>query len=296
MSTYKLDVPRLIAAEHGIENREQFSHASGDGDFFKFASGDQSLMKTANDRVRADSRERSHIQNTTNIRTSGLDVASPPIESGIAIERSNTNQSGYLMAVELTQLRQARQHRMGGRRSNAFTAAKQIIFVPPGRTGTDLVIEIFFQLCDVLLQPLNVFLNQRPHRRGRTMKSILLGRQHPDKLPSTRADGFQLLGRLIGHRAQFGTNLFTECLQDVGIDSVALRQSTDRPSEVSRLTWIDGDRRQACGDETAKNETMIRAGRLQDDERWRYGIQRFNDFVDAFIIVTELHLLIARTD
>ena len=82
----------------------------------------------------------------------------------------------------------------------------------------------------------------------------------------------------------------------MGIDCIAFRQLTDRSSEVSRLTWIDGDRRQACGDETAKNETMIRAGRLQDDERWRYGIQRFNDFVDAFIIVTELHLLIARTD
>src|SRR5215831_5708320 len=296
MSTYEIDVPRLMASDHRIKNCEQFTHTSSNGHFFELASSDQSLMKTANDGVRADCRQSGHIENTTNIMTAGLDMASTAMQPRIAIERSNTNQSGNLMSVELTQLWQARQHGVGGCGSNAFTTTQQIIFLPPGRTRTDLIIEVFFQLRDVLLQPLNVFPNERPHRRGRTMKSILLRRQHPDQLSSARADRFQLLGGFICDSAQFRANFFTECRQDVSIYGVALRQSTNGSSEVSRLTWIDGDRRQSSCDKTAENQPMIGAGRLQYDQRRRYWIQCFNDLVNAVIVVAKLHPLIGRTD
>src|SRR5262245_57943063 len=181
MSTYKIDIPRLIATDDRIKDREQLTHASSNRNFLELASRDQALMKAANGRVVSDRGQSGHIENTTNIRTAGLDMTPAAIKSSISIEGSNADQSGNLMPVEPTQLGQARQHRVGCCGADAFAAAKQVIPLPPGRTGTDLIIEIVFQLRDVLFQPLNVFLNEGPHRRRRTLKSILLGDQHPDQ-------------------------------------------------------------------------------------------------------------------
>ena len=47
-------VPRFALLDHGIENRQKFTHTGGDGYFKRFASFGKAFIKRSNDRIKTD--------------------------------------------------------------------------------------------------------------------------------------------------------------------------------------------------------------------------------------------------
>src|SRR5580692_6666648 len=141
---------------------------------------------------------------------------------------------------------------MGSDWTDSFTTAKEIVFLTPGRCGTDLFIEVFVELFDVLFQPLNMFFDKRSNRCRSGMKPIFLGSEHRDHLTATSTNGLQFLSGFIGNRAKFRTDFFAELRQDIAVDGIGFGQTARSASEISSLARIDCDRRQTCTQQASK--------------------------------------------
>src|SRR4030042_5956408 len=89
-SRYLVDelVPGLIVFEHGIEDEHEFAHASGEGQFFGFASGQEALVKGADHRVPASGHYRRHIEHAAQVTAASPDHAFASEAAALPVIRS----------------------------------------------------------------------------------------------------------------------------------------------------------------------------------------------------------------
>src|SRR6478752_1505637 len=102
-SRRKVGAPGHTVSHHRVDDREHFAHAGGDGDLFSLTRGNESLMKSANNGVGTNSRQRRHVKHGANIVTASLNVALATIFAAIPIEGCDTDQRGDLPAVQMAE-------------------------------------------------------------------------------------------------------------------------------------------------------------------------------------------------
>ena len=248
-------------------------------------------MEGTNGWIRSNRTQGGHVENATDIDTATLDVTPSAMSTRVVIEGSDADQSRDLTSGKSAELGKAGEHGMRGDRTDSFTAPKQIVLLTPGGSGTDLFVEVFIQLFDVLFQPLDVFFDDWANGGRGRMKLVLLGSKHGDHLTAPRADGLQGLSGFIGNRAEFRPDLFAELGEDIPVDGVGLGQAPRRTSEITSLAGIDGDGRQTRAQQPSQQQTMISAGSFHDDQSGTQGLEAFNEHVDAFVIIGKTHPL-----
>lgn len=106
-------MPWRAAPDHRVEDAEQAAHAGDQGDLLGASAIDQGLVMPADHRVPADRRERRHEQHVAHIDPATGDGAPAAHLSGVAIDGSNTDESGDTTAVELTEFGQIGDQGMG---------------------------------------------------------------------------------------------------------------------------------------------------------------------------------------
>ncbi len=97
-------VPRLTGSDHGVEDRQELTHAGDDGKLFRFAGSDQAVVELLDDGISSDGRERCHVESATHLPASAEDGALTTRLAGIAIEGRHADERAHLPARQLAQL------------------------------------------------------------------------------------------------------------------------------------------------------------------------------------------------
>ena len=148
--THLLGIPFLVSGDHGIEDRQQFSHRGDDGGHFGFSSLQESLVEVSNSRVKSYGTEGGHKESGPQVPSPSARHAFASVGSTVTIDRCDPNQGRDLTAIQLAQLGQFGHQEGGGGFAN-------------GRGGHELLGLLFeFRhavnvLTDLLLDLLHLF-------------------------------------------------------------------------------------------------------------------------------------------
>ena len=86
--------------EHGVENREQFSHAGGQGELLRLAGREEPLVEGPNQRVVSCRGQGRHVERGPYLGPSAPNRALAPQGAAVAVEGSHSHQGRDLLAVE----------------------------------------------------------------------------------------------------------------------------------------------------------------------------------------------------
>ena len=92
--------PACLMLHHGVQNNEQFVHASGDRYFEGFAGLPQALIERANDGIEAGGGQGRHIQGIADLFPSAPNATFPFQFAAVTIERSDTHQRRNRFAIQ----------------------------------------------------------------------------------------------------------------------------------------------------------------------------------------------------
>jgi hypothetical protein len=121
-------LPELIGSDQGIENRQQFAHGGGEGQFFWFALGDQPGVEPLDGRVVTRGDEGHHVEDAAEATSSAPHGSFAGSFSRVVVKRSHADELGNLLAIEFAQLGKFGDERADGNRANAFDGAENFDF------------------------------------------------------------------------------------------------------------------------------------------------------------------------
>ena len=260
--------------DHCIENRQQFAHASNQGDLGCFTRITQSFVEDPDDRITSAGHQSRHVEHSPDGGTATPDPSPTSESPTVAVEWCDSHQRRDLFAVEPSKFRQLRQKGTTDHRADTGNAAQEIFVFLPDRALTDGLVEIFvgsFQLC---FQPTQMGLDPFSDCPGSCAQPVSLGHHHLDELASTGNECTQFQADLIGQGAQRRTHGLGKASQHFGIDAVGLGQLPGGFGEVSDLPRVDHDDRELSTAQSAGDTTLQSAGGLQHDQSGAQLVQR----------------------
>ncbi len=104
--------PFRLLLDHRIQDRQQLAQASGQRDLLFFAGGQQPLIERFDHGIVASGHQRAHMQEGPNASAPTPNPAFASLAPTIPIKRGHANQRGHLLAVQVAQFRDIRQHRL----------------------------------------------------------------------------------------------------------------------------------------------------------------------------------------
>ena len=81
------DIPAFVIANHHIDDGQEFSHTSDDGNLLKFVSGDEPLIESFDNRIAANGSQGGHVELGPDLGSAGKDVTSTTLFTTVTIER-----------------------------------------------------------------------------------------------------------------------------------------------------------------------------------------------------------------
>ena len=102
-------LPRDALPEHGVEGAQKFAHASYQGYLLGLAGCTQTFVVVSDYRITFGSRKSPNIQDRSNLFTSTPDSSPSAHRAAIAVERSDPDKGGELLAVDDPEFGQVRQ-------------------------------------------------------------------------------------------------------------------------------------------------------------------------------------------
>jgi hypothetical protein len=100
-----LRCPGRVCLDHGVHDREQFSHAGDDDDFGGLSGHFETLRKGLDCRIAAHYGHCGHVQDGSNIGAAAPDEALSSMRATVICQRSDAHQFGDFAPIELAQLR-----------------------------------------------------------------------------------------------------------------------------------------------------------------------------------------------
>jgi hypothetical protein len=146
-------LPWGLGFEDGVEDGEEFAHASGDGDFGGAAAGDEAGVEGTDGGVAADGGEGWHVQGRADAGASTQDHTSSAEGTTVAVDRGDADEARDLASIEGAELGQLGDQGAGGGFADARDRGQQILGGAPGRARAHGVVEIGLDLAELLLQP-----------------------------------------------------------------------------------------------------------------------------------------------
>jgi hypothetical protein len=95
-----------FVANHGIENDHQLAHAGGKCGFGMLAPGAQPQIEASDGGIAADSRDRRHVQDASDLGASAPDATTAAQATAVTVKRRQARQGGDLLAIEFSQFGQ----------------------------------------------------------------------------------------------------------------------------------------------------------------------------------------------
>ena len=106
--------PRLVISEHCAQDDDKFSHDGGDGDLEGLSPAGQPLGKIAEDGVRPDGGESSHIEACADLAAPGEDPSFSALLAAVAIIGGKPGKRDSRRAWDMPDLREEGQDRLRG--------------------------------------------------------------------------------------------------------------------------------------------------------------------------------------
>jgi len=253
-------------AQDGVEDKEEFVHAGGQGDFLGFAGGAEALVEGANGRVVPGGDERGHVQGGAHAGAAPPDDTPAAQRAALAGERGHANQGGNGFAVEVAEFGHLGEQGQGGGRANAGDAAQQILPFAPERAGLHGVAQVVVEGGELVVQPGDVRLDTRAHGRQGGIEPVALGRAHADKLTPSGQQGAEFLGLGVRERAWRRLHDLGEAREQLGVQGVGLGQLADGAGEIAHLARVNHRHGEPGRRQRGSHRQLAPARRLQDDE------------------------------
>src|SRR6476646_7808922 len=225
--------------DHRVKNRQQFTHASDQGEFGRFACGAQPFVESCDDRVTSTGNQGGHVECCTNSGPATPDYATASEGTAVTVERSDPGQCCNLFTVELPEFGELGQQGTANHRTDCGDASEQVLVFLPDWASTNALIEVLVGTPKFGLQPADVSSDTLCDGLRYCTEAVFFGDDHLSELPSTDNQCSQLEQGLIGQGAHSRTHSFGEAGQDHSIDSVSFGQLTSGFGKVSNLTGVN---------------------------------------------------------
>jgi len=188
------------------------------------------------------------------------------MRAAIVVKGSNACQGGDLLPRQGAQLWEIGQEGERHRWADPLHAPQEVLALPPQGALTKTLFQIPVQILKFLIQEGEDTVDARAYDRKGLPSSLLLGHTHLYHLTPPGDQGLQLAG--LGIRERTGKDLggLSEVGNDLGIDTVGLRELPQGTSKVSDLAWVDDNYRETRGAEDRHKRHLVAAGGLQNDE------------------------------
>src|ERR1700730_10103331 len=176
-------LPWFLVSQDGVEDGEEFSHASGDGDFGRFAGGAQPLIGMAERQLVANGDHDRHKEGGAHRAAATGDGASAPEGTAIAVEGSQPGKAGDFAAVEGAPFGYFCDQRTGDGVADRRHACEQVLLLAPCRTAAAPLVDVLLDLTELGLQHGQDTLQAAPHARLRQVSTaIAFSPNHLDDL------------------------------------------------------------------------------------------------------------------
>src|SRR3954470_4826150 len=203
--------PWLLVLEHRVQNREELSHASGEGNLLRCPSGEQVRVEASQYLVVPDADQRAHVQDGADLGPPSPDGAVSTQRSTVAIQRRDTDERNDLLAVQLAELGQFREKGCRDYAAYAGYAAQQVVFLAPDRAFANRCGQVIVDLLEPLPKPLHVLADTTAEIRRRRALPVLLRDEHLDELPPPRDESGESLSLLVGSIRGSGCTASAKC-------------------------------------------------------------------------------------
>src|SRR5438045_8177667 len=109
-----------------VSEDDELSHEGGKGEFFGFATGEETKVEHSKDRIVAGGDERGHVKEGTDLRAAAEGVAVTAELAAVAVKGSDAREGGGLSIGEGTQFGHQRDEGGGGEHADALDLAEAV--------------------------------------------------------------------------------------------------------------------------------------------------------------------------
>ena len=129
-------MPSLLVPHHGVEDGEQLAHGDHQSHFLQFALVAEMLVESADGGMMAGGGQGSYIVYFAHIGAATPDAPPTPLLASVLVQGCDTDQSGHLAAVALSQFWQVGDQDGSRGQRDSRHAVQQFNLVPPGLDGS----------------------------------------------------------------------------------------------------------------------------------------------------------------
>jgi len=259
-------IPRAAVSDHGVEDREELSHAGDLGDFRRFSFGSEPVVKEADDGIPLGGRPDAEVEGGPNRSASTPDHPLTTHLATIPGEGSHTDQGGDLSMREATELRELGDQGAREIGTDPGDALQEITLGGPEGTVADHGVKILIHIVKLTFEPTDVLPDPFLDGLESKAKAVLLGRDHVDDLAPAGYDRFQGTGFVAGQLPHGRPHTGSEQSQSTSIDGIRLGELARALGEVPCLPRIGDDHRDhGCGEGRCRGELETPGG-LEDDQ------------------------------
>jgi hypothetical protein len=119
-------MPLGVVTEHSVEGYNHLAHHRDDDDFGLFASGGEAIREFFESGVVSACAQGCHVENVTHGHATPIDTAVSLKLSAIEVVGCETDEGGDLFAIDLAELRQRGEERIGEGRADRLIWIKAI--------------------------------------------------------------------------------------------------------------------------------------------------------------------------
>jgi len=260
-------IPRGIVFDHGIEDAQQFAHASNQCNLLGLTSSQQALVEHAHHRVVTRSHQRGHVQGRSQCRTPTTDAPLTFEPTRVMVIGCHPHQRADLSAVELSQLGQLSYQRCHRGWPQSFDLAQQSVQISV--MVCQVPSQISLNMAQLCAQGLNHRLDAFVCAAMGHAQVVGLHHPHLNKLSAPPNQCSQLLLLRISQRfhktrrIRAGGQYLSQMRQARRINSIRLGQAPHGLGKVACLTRIDDRHRQALRLQRRSTSKLIASCGLQ---------------------------------
>jgi len=226
----------------------------------------ESIGESLDDGIAASGGEGRHVEDTADGFSSAADGAFALVLSAVAIEGSQADEGGDLLAVELSQFGDIGDEGGGGDAAESWDRLDELGFLAPVVIGLHELLDSGLNAVDLTFEDFEDGLDALSGRFDVSrLEAVGL---HGPEVDELSAAGDELLdfglffrGFLSGRRL----GLLGKEGQDPGIEAIGLGEQAERSREIANATGIDDGHVIAGVEEVGHEFSLVTAGGFEDD-------------------------------
>src|SRR5690242_9197489 len=145
-------MPLASIPDNGVQHGEQLAHAGCEGELLGLTGQQEATIEGSDDSVVAGGTEGRHVELGAHRSPPTLDAPFAVPGAGLTGIGGNADQGSDLLAIEAAELGQFGDQGSGNGIADARHTLQKILRLPPDRRAADGVVEIGFNLTQLLLQ------------------------------------------------------------------------------------------------------------------------------------------------